>query len=111
MNEGCSTEHLIKTDDGSITLKHPLHGEAYHSFAGASTEAKDLYIHSSGFVEALKNTSTLEVLDVGLGLGYNALFSIQAWLEAPVAPDVFLTSLEHDGDLLQQLFSGQSEWQ
>lgn len=113
MTEDSQTPQIIRTSDGSVTLKHPVHGEAYHSFAGAATEAKDLYIKSSGILEAMlePRDSPLEVLDVGLGLGYNALCTIDAWLGSGDAKDLTVTSVEHDGSLLARLFSGAAEWQ
>ena len=75
---------VVETADGSLSLVHPEHGECYHSRSGALTEARSLYIEMSGFLPRLAATAkaVIEVLDVGLGLGYNALASIDAWAAA-----------------------------
>lgn len=59
--------HLLPTDDGSLTLLHPVFGEAYSSRYGAWMQANELY---------LKQTQTHlhpspRVLEVGFGLGVN----------------------------------------
>lgn len=102
---------IVVTADGSLTLKHPEHGENYHSHLGAHQEARDLYINGSGFVAALENSQPLGVLDVGLGLGYNALITIESWLLAKRPPDIFLLSLEINPALVAALASGQAPWQ
>lgn len=58
---------LLPTDDGSLTLLHPVFGEAYSSRYGAWMQANELY---------LKQTQTHlhpspRVLEVGFGLGVN----------------------------------------
>ena len=34
---------VLRTDDESLTLVHPIHGQACHSRAGAWTEARERY--------------------------------------------------------------------
>jgi tRNA U34 5-methylaminomethyl-2-thiouridine-forming methyltransferase MnmC len=101
---------VIRTADGSLTLEHPVIGECFHSREGALLEARELYIVASGFQEALENLSELSVLDVGLGLGYNAFSTISAW-KASSGPGLQLYSLEIDEELVAQLISGKAPWQ
>jgi tRNA U34 5-methylaminomethyl-2-thiouridine-forming methyltransferase MnmC len=103
---------VVVTGDHTLTLKHPEHGEEYHSDLGAGTEARQLYIEQSGFLQALQQAGRQEiaVLDVGLGLGYNALATIAAWCAAGTPPDLYLTSLEIDSALVAALSSAEAPW-
>lgn len=104
----------FKTGDGSYTMVHPEHGETYHSKAGAYYEAKKLYVEESGFLEFLNrdpNAASCSVLDVGLGLGYNALTTIEAWTTKKTEKDLLLISLEVDQTLIGQFASGAAPWQ
>jgi tRNA U34 5-methylaminomethyl-2-thiouridine-forming methyltransferase MnmC len=108
---------LITTQDGSLTVKDPIVGECYHSQMGARREARELYIEASGLAERWNKpdvnggTSPLEILDVGLGLGYNAMATIEAWMSSPNVGSLLLQSLEVDQDLVALLASGQAPWQ
>lgn len=101
---------VIRTADGSLTLEHPIVGECFHSQEGALLEARELYIVASGYQEALENISEMSVLDVGLGLGYNAFSTISAW-KASSGPRLHLYSLEIDEELVGQLITGKAPWQ
>src|SRR4051812_41230934 len=94
---------LLTTDDGSLSLLHPDHGEAYHSRLGATAEARLLYIESSGILGAFAASRPTRVLDVGLGLGYNARETLQAWADAPAAGELFIQSLEINPALVAAL--------
>jgi tRNA U34 5-methylaminomethyl-2-thiouridine-forming methyltransferase MnmC len=103
---------VLLTDDGSYSKIHPDHGEAYHSRGGAKKEAQGLYIQGSGFREFLRGrTREVRVLDLGLGLGYNALSTLEAWVQVKDAPPLSMWSLEQDPELLRELLSGQAPWQ
>jgi len=160
--------HVIVTADGSRTLKHPSHGQCYHSTAGARLEADSLYVRGSGIEAAFTTESSsrnvdpsgepgpsgvlgpsgvpgpsgvlgpsgvpgpsgepgpsgvpgpsgepekangINVLDVGLGLGYNALATIDAWHRAVSPGPLHLISLEIDPDLVAAMSSGMASWQ
>jgi len=80
---------LLRTDDGSPTLIHPLFGEAYSSRHGAWMQANELY---------LKLTQTHlhpapKVLEVGFGLGVN----FRATLENCLRRGVRLEYLSYEG--------------
>lgn len=115
----------IKTADGSLTLKDPKHLECYHSHGGARWEARTLYVESSGILDSFAQTknnnpsikknltesSCLSVLDVGLGLGYNACSTIEAWITGPGDKDITIQSLEKQEGLVMALISAQASWQ
>ncbi len=105
------TAQLLSTDDGSLTLCHPHHGESYHSSQGALFESEELYIKRSGLREALSQAQPLGILDVGLGLGYNALATISCWQQAKNPPALHMLSLEIDGVLFAAFLSGAAAWQ
>lgn len=101
---------LVATADGSLTIRHPLHLETYHSTAGAETEARELYINSSGILNCFAAGNPTQVLDVGLGLSYNAMATIDAWLDAESSGALVLTSLESCPGLVEALRAGQAGW-
>ena len=103
---------VVVTDDNSLTLKNPDHGEDYHSLFGARTEAMELYIGSSGILERFhaEESQDTKVLDVGLGLAYNALATIEAWMKSFHPGHLHLTSLEIDQSLVEVLAAGEAPW-
>lgn len=101
----------VVTADGSLTMRHFVHGETYHSTSGAQAEAQALYINASGLTAKLGTEQPLAVLDIGLGLGYNALTTLEVWLEASSPGDLTITSLEIDVALVALLVRGEGLWQ
>jgi tRNA U34 5-methylaminomethyl-2-thiouridine-forming methyltransferase MnmC len=101
---------LVETADGSMTIRHPEHLETYHSSAGAETEAFELYVRASGYLERLESGLPLTILDVGLGLSYNAMATIDAWLRCSQAGDLDIVSLEWSKDLVVALVNGSAPW-
>lgn len=63
---------IIKTEDGSPTLRANEFGEHYHSIHGARTESEHIFINA-GFNACLK--PRLSVLEFGFGSGLNALLT------------------------------------
>jgi tRNA U34 5-methylaminomethyl-2-thiouridine-forming methyltransferase MnmC len=112
MTDNSELGDLVQTADGSWTIRHPEKAEEYHSTQGARFEAEHLYMESSGFAEALvaAERSRVSVLDVGLGLGYNALTTIEYWAKAANPPELWLSSLEMNPQLVQALVVGQAPW-
>ena len=103
---------LLKTDDGSLTILHKEHGQAYHSSAGALLEARSLYIDGSKIADSFDDSvECIRVLDVGLGLGYNALATIECFMSVPSRCNVELVSLENELDVFELLRLGKGEWQ
>lgn len=74
---------LIKTGDGSHTLFLPELNEHYHSVHGALPESLHVFIRE-GFdlVMKMKEKAELNVLEVGLGTGLNALLTLMRSTEA-----------------------------
>ncbi len=64
---------LVTTSDGSHTLKLEAVGECYHSINGALQESMHVFI-DVGF--SYINKSHLNIFEVGLGTGLNALLSM-----------------------------------
>ncbi len=91
-------DHVTLTEDGSPTLNHPEHQQWFHSKAGAETEAKSLYIDASGVLESFSGKD-LHIADVGLGLGYNMIATVEAWLNDPHSKKLKITSFEYDESL------------
>lgn len=102
---------VVTTEDGSLSVRHADHGEAFHSLTGARGEAEELYIRASGILAWFDRGAATSVLDVGLGLGYNALATLTAWRAARAPGDLHLTSLEIDAALVAALQSGKAPWQ
>ncbi len=106
-------DQFVKTQDGSITLRHPTYDEEFHSIHGARREADCLYMEASGFRKLLSQPQTqeaLDVLDVGLGLAYNALMTIECWMQGLGESDLRLVSLEQSLELVQSLTDPSCPW-
>jgi tRNA U34 5-methylaminomethyl-2-thiouridine-forming methyltransferase MnmC len=103
---------LVLTDDGSYTIQDNVTGECYHSRMGARREAEELYINFSGFCNSLQNAhgNKITVLDVGLGLGYNAAATLEAWLRADHPPSVHMVSLENNPHVIQNILDPKAPW-
>lgn len=67
----------IKTQDESFTFYNPLFKENYHSASGAASEAYYKFALPSNFKERLKDKQTIDILDVGFGIGYNAFSALK----------------------------------
>ena len=112
MNHKCNLGEVVVTGDGSWTMAHAEHGETYHSSHGAMAEAMELYIGASGIKTRFASSAEVtSVLDVGLGLGYNALATIESWCDAPAPGPLNILSLEINPELVQALKSGTGAWQ
>lgn len=70
-----STKKLFLTEDGSLTLFNESKNEHYHSIHGAVQESMHVFI-SAGLVFALNNKKSINILEIGLGTGLNALLSL-----------------------------------
>lgn len=91
------------------------YGQSFHSSGGARKEAEDLYIKSSAFEAFFCQHQKATVLDVGLGLGYNAVATLNAAKTAAhmhpnLAFDLRLISLEHDLHLVDRLTHVTAPW-
>ena len=84
----------IKTKDGSFTFYSQIYKECYHSQAGASSEAYYKFIQPAEIPLRLKQKPLLNVLDVGFGLGYNAIAALKEVINCNGSAKI--TSLEID---------------
>ncbi len=93
---------LVKTNDGSFTLKNQKYNECYHSSEGAVTES--LYKHVFPAFEVAKKFNyyggEIKILDICFGLGFNTFLSI---LNRPKDIKLQIFSPELDEDLVRSL--------
>jgi len=93
---------MIKTKDGSFTLKSEEYNECYHSSEGALTES--LYKHVFIGYEVAKRfnyyNGEIRILDICFGLGYNTLSAI---LHKPKGVKLKIFSPEIDKELVKSL--------
>lgn len=67
---------VITSDDGSSTIFNEDKNETYHSRHGAIQESMHVFI-MNGLLQAFSGKQHLNILEVGLGTGLNALLTIQ----------------------------------
>lgn len=94
----------VKTDDGSNTINNGRYGETYHSVNGAYTETQHVFLDGTGVAQRLKNGSATRVLEIGFGLGLNALLT--ADLAKTHKATLEYHSYEHDlvdADVIERL--------
>jgi radical SAM protein (TIGR01212 family) len=84
----------VKTKDGSFTFYNQVYKECYHSQAGANSEAYYKFILPSEIPSRLKDKPLLNILDVGFGLGYNAIAALKEVITCNGSAKI--TSLEID---------------
>ena len=65
---------IIKTADGSPTLKSEKFGQTYHSIHGAVAESQYVFIENG---LAKVNNNPVSVLEIGFGTGLNALLTFK----------------------------------
>jgi tRNA U34 5-methylaminomethyl-2-thiouridine-forming methyltransferase MnmC len=93
----------VKTKDGSLSFKSPDFDECFHSDSGALSETLGLYLGSSGILTDPR--PALHVLDVGLGLGYNAWHTIR-----DVKNLSLIVSIEQSPALVQNITQNMCYW-
>jgi tRNA U34 5-methylaminomethyl-2-thiouridine-forming methyltransferase MnmC len=103
---------LVETADGSWTIRHADHAQDFHSSEGARFEAWQLYVVASGLFDELQRGAAngISVLDVGMGLGYNACATIAAWLQCATSPNLIMVSLEIDHRLVEVFAGKDAPW-
>jgi len=65
----------IITADGTRTLTHERYGETYHSINGAQIESQHVFLQASGVEARTAQAKPTSVLEIGFGLGLNALLT------------------------------------
>ena len=68
-------KQIITTSDGSHSIYLPLLDEHYHSVHGAIQESRHVFI-DAGLKQVPASSETVEVLEIGLGTGLNALLTL-----------------------------------
>ncbi|MCM2325486.1 MAG: MnmC family methyltransferase [Candidatus Woesearchaeota archaeon] len=68
----------IRTKDGSYTFKNEEYDETYHSFTGAIEETYEKFIKP---IDGLFKRKKIRILDIGFGLGYNAVAAVDKSME------------------------------
>lgn len=86
--------NVIQTADGSPTLFSERYNESFHSTFGAATESRYVFLESSGVTERFRLGLPTRILEIGFGLGLNALLSCDAAIASntPLSYHAF----EHD---------------
>ena len=92
------------TEDGSITLYNPEYEEYYHSKSGALEESFEKFVKPCEIKELAKK-GHIKILDIGFGLGYNAIAAIDTALKANNNCEIEIISLENDKSVLLKLKS------
>lgn len=84
----------IPTADGSYTVKSSHFGESMHTDAGAYEESVIKHVRACGRI--VSGSKTLDVLDVGFGIGYNLCALLEVWSCLERRPPLRIVSLEMD---------------
>ncbi len=72
---------VVLTNDGSRTLYCEASGEAFHSTAGAASEARHVFLINSGVQSRLEQGRPTRLLEIGFGTGLNFLLTADAALK------------------------------
>ena len=100
------------TGDGSYTFYCEQFQEAFHSSFGAKQEAEVRYIKPCGIKELAFSKSTIHLLDVCYGLGYNSAAALEAIWSVNPKCQVELIALEISADVPRQAIAQNllSQW-
>jgi tRNA U34 5-methylaminomethyl-2-thiouridine-forming methyltransferase MnmC len=92
---------IVPTEDGSITCLDAKTGELYHNRAGAFTEALKNYVEPCNLPVLAKSRSSLRLLDVCFGLGYNVFVLLETLLGNQNKLEVQILGLDSDPTILE----------
>lgn len=92
---------VIKTADGSHTRLSERYGETFHSTHGAMTEARHVYLDATGVRQRLETHQPTRILEIGFGLGLNALLSADLAKEHGTALEYH--AIEHDRSVCEHI--------
>ena len=92
--------HGVKTEDGSPSLYHPKYRQHFHTLAGARSEAEKKFIEAVDLRQILTIQKNVKLLDIGFGLGYNAVAAVNA-AESVKNGKLRIISLENDIQVLK----------
>lgn len=74
MDENTNYFHIKTTNDGSCSIYSNIQKALFHSIHGAYTESNHIFIEN-GLKHSLKNLNTINILEMGIGSGLNALLT------------------------------------
>ena len=97
------------TQDGSIGLFNPEVNDIYHSSYGAYNEAFEKFILPSGLQDFVKTNSSVRILDICYGMGYNTKAAVKTCLESNPECSVSIDCLELDSDVFVFSFLSKQE--
>ena len=90
----------VKTEDGSLSLYHPKYRQHFHTLAGARSEAEKKFVEAVDLLHILKKQKNVKLLDIGFGLGYNAVAAVNT-AEAAQSGKLQIMTLENDIQVLK----------
>ncbi|MFK7996412.1 MAG: tRNA (5-methylaminomethyl-2-thiouridine)(34)-methyltransferase MnmD, partial [Granulosicoccus sp.] len=94
----------VLTDDGSYTLDSQRYGQTYHSTFGALTEARHVFLDATEVSDRLARGLATRVLEIGFGLGLNALLTADLAVQHATQLDYHSFELELvNADVIQTL--------
>ncbi|MFC1669651.1 tRNA (5-methylaminomethyl-2-thiouridine)(34)-methyltransferase MnmD, partial [Spirochaetota bacterium] len=96
---------IIQTEDGTPTIYSDEYNESMHSIYGAYEEALYKHIYPSRILEL--NKKEISILDIGFGIGYNALASIIEFKNKRPNSIIDIVSFEKDRSFIHLLDSIQ----
>jgi len=101
------------TEDGSYTFFSEEFQETFHSSFGAKQEAEVRYIEPCLIKQLAQQQSTLRILDICYGLGYNSAAALDAIWSVNPQCRIELIALEITADVPQQAIQHQllEQWQ
>lgn len=88
----------VRTQDGSLSFAHPVHGQTCHSDSGAWLESLERYARATRIRETALRTGRVRLLDVGTGLGWNLAAAVH---ELPHGAGMQVLCLESDRTVLE----------
>ena len=92
------TYQLIKTDDGTYSLHSNTFDQLMHSTDGAYLESVNKHVLASNVLQL--NQASINILDVGFGIGYNVLATL-CEKKCSTIKKINIISLEYDNTALQ----------
>ncbi|MEM8829374.1 MAG: MnmC family methyltransferase [Cyanobacteria bacterium P01_G01_bin.19] len=91
-----------ETGDGSYTFYSPEFQEAFHSSFGAKQEAEVRYVEPCQIKQLAATKSTIKLLDICYGLGYNSAAALDAIWSINPECKIELYALEISADVPRQ---------
>ena len=85
----------VETDDGSPSLYHPKYRQHFHTLAGARSEAEKKFVDAVDLRRLLIERKNMKLLDIGFGLGYNAVAAVET-AESVKSGKLRISTLEND---------------